>query len=138
MIDVGLTGFTALVIDDNEFIRLTLKKDLNTFGFAEVFEASNGMEALQLLEKNPDIIICDIHMEPVNGLEFLKQMRALPSPISKAPVIFLTGDAYEERVQEAVNLSVDAYLLKPVTAENLKKKLVALLIYNKKAGCPTT
>jgi two-component system chemotaxis response regulator CheY len=122
-----LTGFAALVVDDNDFIRATLKKDLRLFGFTEVYEAANGMEALEMLVRNPDIIICDINMEPLNGFEFLKHVRALEHPKGKVPVIFLTGDAQAEQVKTAIDLSVDAYLLKPVTQENLRKKIVTLL-----------
>ena len=127
MVGLDLTRFTALVVDDNDFIRLGLKKDLGTLGFKEVFEAVNGMEALKLLYKNPDIIICDINMEPLNGFEFVKHVRSLEPPACKVPIIFLTGDAHEEKVQGAINLAVDAYLLKPVTLENLKKKIITLM-----------
>ncbi len=127
MVDIGLAGFTALVIDDNDFIRLTLKKDLGALGFTDVYEAINGMEALTQLERKPDIIICDINMEPLNGFEFVKHVRALNPPASKVPIIFLTGDAHKDSVHEAISLSIDGYLLKPVTQEKLKSKLTALL-----------
>lgn len=122
-----LGQFTALVVDDNDFIRLEMKKNLIYLGLKEVFEAANGMDALQLLEKKPDIIICDINMEPLNGFEFVKHVRALAPPACDVPVIFLTGEAKEQQVQEAKNLAVNAYLLKPVTLDNLKSKLVKLL-----------
>lgn len=127
MFGIDLTHCVALVVDDNEFVRLEMKKNLNYLGFKEVYEAANGMEAVQLLPKNPDIIICDINMEPLNGFEFVKHVRALPPPAGEVPVIFLTGDAQKEQVQEAINLSVNAYLLKPVTIENLKSKIMAVL-----------
>jgi len=127
MFGVDLTQCAALVVDDNDFVRLEMKKNLVYLGFKDVFEAANGMAAMPLLAKNPDIIICDINMEPLNGFEFVKHVRALPPPAGDVPIIFLTGDAQEKQVQEAVDLSVNAYLLKPVTIDNLKSKIVALL-----------
>ena len=127
MTDVDLTQCVGLVVDDNDFIRLEMKKNLVYLGFKEVFEAANGMDALELLVHSPDIIICDINMEPLNGFEFVKHVRALPAPACAVPIIFLTGDAQEKQVQEAIDLSVNAYLLKPVTLDNLKSKIMTIL-----------
>ena len=132
MADLDLTRFVALVVDDNSFIRLSLKKELTHIGFKEICEAANGIDALQMLDKNPDIIICDINMEPLNGFEFVKHVRALQAPANEVPIIFLTGDAHEEQVQSAMKLAIDGYLLKPVSQESLKKKVVALMSRKKK------
>lgn len=131
MAGIDFAQFTVLVVDDNDFIRLEMKKNLVHLGFKEVFEAANGMEALQMLAKKPNIIICDINMEPLNGFEFVKHVRSLAPPACDVPVIFLTGDAKEQQVQEAKNLAVNAYLLKPVTLDNLKGKLAKLLAARK-------
>jgi len=115
-------------VDDNDFIRLEMKKNLLYLGFRIIIEAANGKDAITRLDKlAPDIIICDINMQPVNGFEFVKHVRSLPHPACDVPIIFLTGDAQKEQVQEAINLSVNAYLLKPVTIENLKSKITKLL-----------
>jgi two-component system chemotaxis response regulator CheY len=127
MIDIDLTRYVALVVDDNDFIRLEMSNNLSYLGFKEVYSAADGMEALKMLEKNPDIVVCDINMEPLNGFEFVKHVRALPSPACNTPIIFLTGDAQEKQVQEAIDLSVNAYLLKPVSLDNLKSKIAKLL-----------
>lgn len=125
---IDVSELTALVIDDNDFIRLEMKRSLSYLGFRKIAEAPNGKEAITVMDKMPpDIIICDINMQPVNGFEFVKHVRALPHPDCDVPIIFLTGDAQKEQVQEAINLSVNAYLLKPVTLDNLKSKLTKLL-----------
>src|SRR5262249_28858613 len=121
------TKLTALVVEDDEFIRMTLKKLLVGFSFQEVLEAANGMEGVNLLDKNPDIIICDINMEPLNGFEFAKHVRALKSITRNVPIIFLTGDAKAESVHNAIDVAADSYLLKPVTPGTLKKRITALL-----------
>lgn len=127
MAALDLTTLVVLVVEDNEFIRLMLRKYLGDFGFRKIFEAADGTEAIKLLDKKPDIIICDIHMEPMDGFGFVKHIRALEAPANKVPVIFLTGDAHVDQVQGAIDLAVDAYLLKPVTPENLKSRILALL-----------
>ncbi len=123
----SLSGYKVLVVDDNDFVRLMVRKFLGEFGFKEVYEAANGEDGIKLLEKKPDIVICDINMEPLNGFEFLQHVRQQKAPTGKLPVIFLTSNANAEYVQNAVDLSVDAYLLKPVTADNLKAKIMSLL-----------
>jgi two-component system chemotaxis response regulator CheY len=125
---IDVSKLVALVVDDNDFIRAEMKRSLAYLGFRKITEAANGKDAIAIMDNiPPDIIICDINMEPVNGFAFVKHVRALPHPDCDVPVIFLTGDAQKEQVQEAINLSVNAYLLKPVTLDNLKSKLTKLL-----------
>ncbi len=128
MADMDLSYFVALVVDDDAFIRLELKKQLTYLGFNTIFEAASGEEAIQLLEKSPDIIICDINMQPLNGFAFARHVRSLAPPDRYVPIIFLTGDAKEQQVQEAKDLAVNAYLLKPVTLDNLKGKVMTKLL----------
>ena len=97
------------------------------YGVKDVTEAVNGEEGINMLSTKPDIVICDIHMSPVDGFNLLKHVRGLETSESKTPLIFLTGNANAEFVQKARNLTVDAYLLKPITADNLKSKIIALL-----------
>lgn len=117
----------ALVVEDNDFIRFTIMKNLTSFGFGEVLEARNGMEGLEWLEQRPDIIVCDINMEPMNGHEFLLHLRKSPDSVCNTPVIFLTSNGDEENVQRALKLHINAYLLKPVTPDALRKKIATLL-----------
>lgn len=69
--NMDFSQYRALIAEDNDFVRYMVRKHLIDFGFKEVLEASNGTEAMQLLMRRPDIIICDIGMEPMNGYEFL-------------------------------------------------------------------
>jgi len=118
----------ALVIDDNEFIRLTIKELLQGFGIKKISEAENGKQALNTVSNDIDLIICDIHMEPVNGFEFLKKLRESSDELlKKIPVLFLTGDADADLVKQSVDLGVNGYLLKPITREGLRMKLAKLL-----------
>lgn len=127
MSGVDFKHHKALIVEDNDFVRFTVKKYLVEFGFAEVFEAANGMDGLEMLSHNPDIVVCDIHMEPLNGFEFLKMVRKMKTPIRQVPILFLTSNSGMDYVQKAIALNVDAYLLKPIAPEDLRKKMGALL-----------
>ena len=127
MPDIDFSQFTALVVEDNDFVRYMVKKHLTDFGFKDVMESSNGAEGVQMLVRHPDIIICDIGMEPMDGFEFLKHVRAQPNGQAAVPFIFLTGNAESAAVQKAIDMKINAYILKPVTPEALKKKVTLLL-----------
>lgn len=127
MSNMDFSQYRALVVEDNDFVRYMVKKHLRDFGFADVFEAANGAEGIQLLMREPDIIICDISMEPMNGYEFLEYVRGAGDAQSVLPFIFLTGNAEAAAVQKAIDMKVNAYILKPVTPEALRKKVTALL-----------
>ena len=125
---MDFSSFSALVVEDNDFIRLMVKKHLTGFGFKKVYEAENGRDGISLLtEHEPHIVICDINMEPGNGFDFLDHVRKLNAPWSNLPIIFLTSSADEAFVKRAIEMKVDAYLLKPIMPESLKKKLVSVL-----------
>lgn len=126
MADIDFKSLKALVVEDNDFVRFMVKKHLSDFGFAEVFEAVNGDEGFLLLQRSPDIVVCDIGMSPGDGFTFLKKLRA-DERTRLLPVIFLTAHAEQATVQKAVNEKVDAYILKPVTPDALRRKIVQLL-----------
>ena len=119
--------FRSLVVEDNDFVRFMVKKYLTEYGFRHVDEASNGQEGIQMLGRRPDIVICDIGMQPMNGFEFLKHVRAQSDGMARMPIIFLTSSADMDSVMKAVDLQVDAYLLKPVMPNVLKSKIVTLM-----------
>lgn len=125
--NMDFSQYRALIAEDNDFVRYMVRKHLIDFGFKEVLEASNGTEAMQLLMRRPDIIICDIGMEPMNGYEFLEHVRSAGDAQGSLPFIFLTGNAEEAAVQKAIDMKVNAYILKPVTPDALLRKVTALL-----------
>jgi len=73
-------------------------------------------------------VLCDIHMKPVNGLQFLKSLREAKIPaIAKTPVVFLTSDSQTDTVLLAKEQLVDGYLVKPVSLAQLKRKIDSVL-----------
>lgn len=121
------SSFTILLVEDSDFVRHIIKKYLVDMGFKTVLEASNGMDGIAELQKNPDLILCDIEMEPLNGFEFLKLLRKQPGPERELPLLFLTSSADSDYVKRAIDLGVSAYLLKPITPEVLRKKLADVM-----------
>jgi DNA-binding response OmpR family regulator len=106
---------SILIVDDEELIRENLRLDLSELGYA-VDTAENGSRALTLLEKEYDLIVTDLIMAEVDGIELLRQAKA------KRPdqaVFILTGYGELESAIEALRLGADDYLLKPYNHDEL-------------------
>lgn len=118
-----------LVLEDENHIRQIIVRLLRQIGFRLIHDVSNGADGFkELLRVNPQVILCDIHMEPIDGLTFLRKLRSLGKPeLVRIPVIFLTADAERGTVVEAKDLRVDGYLVKPVSPKQLKQRLDAVL-----------
>lgn len=116
-----LKAYDVLIVDDSRSLRMVIRKLLETTNifFSNVYEAENGKEALDLLEVNKvDFIFSDINMPIMNGVEFLKQMKAKGISI---PTIVITTDASKETVIETVKNGAVGYIKKPFTSEKLKE-----------------
>ncbi len=105
-----------LVADDEGLRVLSLKSQLETLGHKVVAEASNGKEAVRLVhELRPDLAILDIKMPEMDGIEAAEQITA-ERPI---PIILLTAYSERELAERAANANVSAYLMKPVSEQDL-------------------
>ena len=112
----------VLVVEDNGFVRALVNKMLHNVGVREISEAADGGAALEKLPVvKPDVIICDIEMAPVGGIDFLKSLR--DSPCADTPVIVLTSHADSDTVTQAKALGIDGFLAKPVSIGALKDRL---------------
>lgn len=123
------TGLRVLVVEDERFIRRLVVRMLRQIGFQEVLEADDGQAGYaEMLRSHPDIIICDVHMEPMDGIEFLRRVREnSDAGISNLPVIFLTGDLKKDTVLIAKEYRVDGYISKPVSLNMLQDRIAAAL-----------
>ena len=82
-----------LMVDDNHHMRLLLTEILRAIGVKEVFEASNGAEALQTLRKHPiDIVMTDLAMQPLDGIDLVRRLRNASGLLSEASHFILGGD----------------------------------------------
>lgn len=121
----GFGDFSVLVIEDETFTRMVLAKMLSTLGFKAVHQAQDGESGLAAVQAYaPDAVLCDVEMVPMDGLGFLRALRASDDLRHKAlPVLFMTNRTDEARVAEARSLGADTFLVKPVTPEALREKL---------------
>lgn len=116
----------ALVIDDSKAIRVILKKMMNEFGF-ETFEAENGQDAMKKLREmmHCDIALVDWNMPVMNGLEFVKAVRAVAF-FQKTKIMMVTTESEMSRMQLALSEGADEYVMKPFTKEIILDKLTQL------------
>jgi two-component system chemotaxis response regulator CheY len=110
--------FNVLVVDDSVMVRLQVK---NALGAAfSVVEACDGVEALEVLESVGDVslVVCDVNMPKMSGLDFLARVRA-QSKWDSLAVVMLTTEVQAELVQRARGLGAKGWLIKPFKPELL-------------------
>jgi two-component system chemotaxis response regulator CheY len=114
---------SAIVVDDQSSIRSLVRNGLNMIGINAVREFSGAAEALTGLKTEaPNIVISDFNMPGMDGLEFLRSIRA-NQQYKNTAFILLTGRADKDLVQRAVQFGANNYLVKPFTVATLKEKI---------------
>ncbi len=118
------SNLTLLYVEDDEITRQNAVEYLNTF-YKEVLQARDGQEALEIYkEKKPDIIITDIEMPRLNGLEMAKQIR---KGDKTTPIVIATAFTDTSYLLKAVELQLIKYITKPITSKKLKEALNLVL-----------
>jgi two-component system chemotaxis response regulator CheY len=119
----------VLIVDDSAVMRKIVERALRQGGLdlGEVLEAGNGVEALTAVKKGGfDLILSDINMPVMDGLEFLKSIAA--EGLAKGvPVVMITTEGSEARVVEALSAGAKGYLRKPFTPEQVKERVAPLV-----------
>ncbi len=109
---------TILIIDDNLEYRTSLAEILG-FENYRCMEAENGLAGLQIIRRTlPDLIICDVDMPIMNGIELLKTVKTDPI-YSKIPFVMATGRVDTPTIRTLLELGVDTYLTKPVSISEI-------------------
>ena len=119
----------VLIVDDSSVMRKIVERSLRQAGveIAEVVEASNGAEALAEVQKAAfDLILSDINMPAMDGLEFLRNLSNVESA-KEIPVVMITTEGSEARVVEALSVGAKGYLRKPFTPEQVKERVMPLV-----------
>ena len=127
-------AFNVLIVDDSSSMRSVIKKTLEISGFdiGQIFEAGNGREALDVLDKQwADVILTDIHMPDMDGFSFLEELQK-DDVVSTIRVVVVTTDSREERIEELKELGVSAWIKKPFRPEKIKKVLMDVLKMDEK------
>ena len=112
-----------LIVDDEPIIRKGIKKlvDFDALGIEEIYEATNGEQAFEIFMANlPDIILADINMPRMNGLEFAAKVKEVRK---ETKIALITGYDYFDYAQKAIKVGVEDYVLKPVSREDIQQLL---------------
>ena len=113
----------VLVVDDEPPIRKLLRMGLSTQGY-EILEASNGKASLDLLSQNPDLVILDLGLPDMQGLELLRMIRARNEAV---PIVVLSSRGDEVGKVQALDLGADDYITKPFGMDELLARMRAAL-----------
>jgi two-component system chemotaxis response regulator CheY len=117
-----------LIVDDYKTMLRIIRNLLRQLGFNNIDEAMDGSQALQQLRAGNEygLIISDWNMEPMTGLQLLREVRADPK-LKSTPFIMVTAESKSENVIAAKEAGVSNYIVKPFNAETLKSKMVSVL-----------
>lgn len=116
-----------LIVDDYKTMLRIIRNLLKQLGFANVDEATDGSAALQKLrDREFGLVISDWNMEPMSGLQLLKEVRT-DVKLKDLPFVMITAESKSENVIAAKEAGVSNYIVKPFNAATLKGKLVAVL-----------
>lgn len=124
-----LSDLAVMIVDDNDHMRRLLRSILEALGVSQVRDAANGVVALNDSKLMlPNVIITDMMMEPINGLEFTRMLRDDPThPANRVPVLMITGYSEKQHVEAARDAGVTEFLAKPVTVKGVGARLNSLL-----------
>lgn len=117
-----------LVVDDSLVVRKVLQRALRQaeMPLGEVVEAGDGMDALSCLRaRKVDVVLCDVNMPNMDGLEFLRQVKA-DAALKTVPVLMVSRESSQAVVLEALQLGAAGYIRIPFSPEQIKTKVMAL------------
>src|SRR5580698_749591 len=129
-IETIIQSLCVLIVDDNQYMRKTVRNLLVNCGVKDIYEAADGIAALDAIRTvAPDVVILDWEMPLLNGAELVRIVRS-PGvfPMPDVPIIMLSGYGERWRVLEAARLGVNEYLVKPVSAKAIYDRLVSITL----------
>ena len=116
-----------LIVDDYKTMLRIIRNLLNQLSFSNVQEAADGVAALgKLRDGSFGLVISDWNMEPMTGLQLLREVRA-DDKLKSLPFVMITAESKTENVVAAKEAGVSNYIVKPFNAETLKSKLISVL-----------
>ena len=120
-------NMNILIVDDYKTMLRIIRNLLKQLGFNNVDEATDGSMALQKLrDKDYGLVISDWNMEPMTGIQLLREVRA-DSKLKNLPFIMITAESKTENVVAAKEAGVNNYIVKPFNAATLKTKLASVI-----------
>jgi len=124
-----MSGLRVLIVDDSSVMRKIVDRSLRQAGLelTEVLEASNGVEALaRMRESRVDLILSDINMPSMDGLELVRQLQAIDNA-KGVPIVMITTEAGESHVVQALSSGARGYIRKPFSPDQIKERIIPLL-----------
>ena len=124
-----MSEIRTLIVDDSSVMRKIVERALRQAGLdcLVVHEAGSGVEGLEVLKARPvDLILSDINMPAMDGLEFVRQIRAQNLAVG-VPVVMITTESSEDHVRQAIQAGAKGYIRKPFTAEQVKERVLPLV-----------
>ncbi len=124
-----MDNICALIVDDSSVMRKIVERSLRQAGLSisQVLEAGNGAEALAAVQKNKvDLILCDINMPVMDGLEFVKRLSGVENA-KGIPVVMITTEGSEGHVVQALSAGARGYIRKPFTPDQVKEHVLPVL-----------
>ena len=120
-----ITSARILVVDDEPVMLKYVTDTLRRLGIQSIESCSDGTDALRTMANfKPDLVLTDIHMKPMGGLEFVRLLRSVSNPaVGNTKVIFMSADASSETLGKALPLGASGYIVKPPSLETLMAKL---------------
>lgn len=119
-------NISALIADDEAHMRTFLKLLLKDIGIEEIYLMQNGMDAVEAYQEyKPDLILLDINMNKMNGVDALKHIRSL-NP--NARVIMLTAVSTRDTIEETARAGATYYILKTQSPEQIKEQIIKVLV----------
>ena len=125
----GMDEIRTLIVDDSSVMRKMVERTLRQAGLDRliVHEAASAAEGLSvLMTREVDLILADINMPAMDGLEFLRQLRA-QNLAPGIPVVMITAESSEEHVKQAILAGAQGYIRKPFTAQQVKERILPLM-----------
>jgi two-component system chemotaxis response regulator CheY len=126
---MAMSELRVLIVDDSSVMRKIVERSLRQAGLDPmvVIEAGSGVDGLEALKnQSVHLILSDINMPSMDGLEFLRQIRA-QDLAAGVPVVMITTESSEEHVKQAILSGARGYIRKPFTAEQVKERVLPLL-----------
>jgi CheY-like chemotaxis protein len=126
---VDIKRARIVVVEDEAVMSTFILNTLRRIGILDLYAFTDGASALkEVVKLKPDLILTDIHMQPMGGIAFVKQLRSLPNnQLSNTKVIFLSADSSAATVGEALPLGAAGYMVKPPSLTALAAKIEAAL-----------
>ncbi|MGB0452941.1 MAG: response regulator [Bacteriovoracaceae bacterium] len=117
-----------LIVEDSEAGTVFLRQELKTLGFEDILTAGNGVEGIKRVEESEEnskpveLIIADINMPKMDGIEMVKQLKVKPER-KGIPILIVSAERDKTKVLEAINAGVSQYILKPYSRKDIISKI---------------